>query len=415
MLQKIFYFVFLFLISLKFNAQSLNFDQLEKQVISNNQKGKTNESLTLIVSYIDDNQDDYYKRYKVLILKSYTYKSLFNYNQTLKTLDDAYTIGIKSDKVDEVKANIIVEKAYVYFDIQKYDEANKLMQILKKNNYKYIDSGDIAGMIMQEAYIDFKNKRFLEAEKKYDEAIVLMNNANPKNLPIIYGKKMELYAETKEHDKALRDFKLGMQAATKYTILKYKIYLHEMLREQQMKDNDWKAAFRTYQKIDSMNTVYNANDNSNKLQLLEKDIEIQKKDFELKTNNYVRNFLLLFTFILIVLSYTIFRLLKSEKSEKKMLAKENVRIFDELKILTSNLNNHGITKINFSDFNLSERQLEIINLLQQGKSNKEIANTIFISENTVKYHLKSIYEVMSIENRSEFFKLINNSKELNQY
>jgi DNA-binding CsgD family transcriptional regulator len=49
---------------------------------------------------------------------------------------------------------------------------------------------------------------------------------------------------------------------------------------------------------------------------------------------------------------------------------------------------------------LNERQKEILELLQLGKSNKEIGEALFISVNTVKYHLKIIYEVLNIKHRT---------------
>jgi DNA-binding CsgD family transcriptional regulator len=407
MKNKVLLFLLLSLFTVKSIAKSMTYDQLEKSVISNNQNGKANESLTLIIDFIEDHKEDNYYHYKALILKSYTYKSLFNYSETLKALDEAYKVGMQSNKINEVKANINLEKAYALFDLLKYDEANKLMQELKKDNYRYIEPGDIAGMIMQEAYIDYLHKDYTNSEKKYDDALLLMGKANPKNLPIIYGKKMELYLKTKEREKALRDFKLGLNSAKKNNILKYKIYMYEKLREQQMQDNDWKDAFRSFQIIDSMNVVYNAGNKSNQLKILEKNKELQKKEFDLNRSNLITNFLFILCITLFGGLYLFYRFLKSNKEKNILLEKENIRIHDELQILTANLSSHGFTKIDLSVFKLTERQIEIIELIRQGKTNKEIATTIFISENTVKYHLKVIYDIMKIENRSEFLKLIN--------
>lgn len=49
--------------------------------------------------------------------------------------------------------------------------------------------------------------------------------------------------------------------------------------------------------------------------------------------------------------------------------------------------------------NLSPREKEVLDLVTQGKSNKEIAAALAIAENTVKNHLKNILEKLHLENR----------------
>ena len=50
---------------------------------------------------------------------------------------------------------------------------------------------------------------------------------------------------------------------------------------------------------------------------------------------------------------------------------------------------------------LSEREIEVLTLIAQGKSNKEIAGSLFISEGTVKSHGKSIFAKMNVRSRAE--------------
>jgi DNA-binding NarL/FixJ family response regulator len=49
----------------------------------------------------------------------------------------------------------------------------------------------------------------------------------------------------------------------------------------------------------------------------------------------------------------------------------------------------------------SEREIEVLKLMAQGKSNKEIGAALFISEGTVKSHGKSIFAKMNVTSRTE--------------
>ena len=50
---------------------------------------------------------------------------------------------------------------------------------------------------------------------------------------------------------------------------------------------------------------------------------------------------------------------------------------------------------------LTDRELELLHRVASGMSNREIANDLSISENTVKYHMKNILQKLGVSNRTE--------------
>jgi two-component system NarL family response regulator len=73
------------------------------------------------------------------------------------------------------------------------------------------------------------------------------------------------------------------------------------------------------------------------------------------------------------------------------------------KLLTefSNLSKRAEAKQGMPSPRLTGRELEVLKLVAQGMSNKEIAAELFISENTVKNHVRNILEKLHLHSRME--------------
>jgi len=74
------------------------------------------------------------------------------------------------------------------------------------------------------------------------------------------------------------------------------------------------------------------------------------------------------------------------------------KLLDEFKNLTAGVERESAQE---ADAAISPREGEVLQLLAQGATNKEIGDSLFISENTVKTHLRNILEKLHLVNRSQ--------------
>ncbi|MFT6502133.1 MAG: DNA-binding NarL/FixJ family response regulator [Crocinitomicaceae bacterium] len=62
------------------------------------------------------------------------------------------------------------------------------------------------------------------------------------------------------------------------------------------------------------------------------------------------------------------------------------------------------TEINYKalkELRISDREQEVLQLLSNGLSNKEIANQLFITESTTKSHVSSLYQKLEVSRRGQ--------------
>ena len=57
---------------------------------------------------------------------------------------------------------------------------------------------------------------------------------------------------------------------------------------------------------------------------------------------------------------------------------------------------------------LTPRERQILSILVQGRSNKEIGNTLDLSEKTIKHHLTNILQKLRVRNRVEAALMMSN-------
>ena len=65
----------------------------------------------------------------------------------------------------------------------------------------------------------------------------------------------------------------------------------------------------------------------------------------------------------------------------------------------------GLIALTFAALGITPRELEILGLVAQGLSNREIAGKLFVSENTVKTHCSRTFEKLGARRRTQAVQL----------
>lgn len=61
----------------------------------------------------------------------------------------------------------------------------------------------------------------------------------------------------------------------------------------------------------------------------------------------------------------------------------------------------SVPKTNREEFDISEREYEVLRLMAEGCSNREIADRLFISTNTVKSHAANLFFKLEVKRRTQ--------------
>lgn len=380
-------------------AQHIDSNKLYEEISNLNRNYEYELSIARLENIINNSKSSSLDKYYAYVLKSQTYKRVFNYPFALDNLELAYEVGMKTSIKEEVETRIAIEKMFIMFDLLKFDEVKEQLKHINKSSLKLIDGTTLSFYYNVLAVLDMKEGKYEEAEKKLNEGIEILKNKDPQHLPAIYVKIIGLAEHLDDLPMAIEAFEKGMFYAEEYQMDIYKIRLYKDLSLFYVNREDFENAY-LYEKLSAeLFGTYNAPFQSGRMNMLEKELLENRKDLEIKIERNLFIFASILVFILCVLIVVLFKFFKVSKQKRKLVEDENERIRIKLKSLSQELHNLEKAKVDITKYDLSERQLEIIQLIKRGKTNKEIGNQLFISENTVKYHLKIIYNVMGIDNR----------------
>lgn len=414
-------------------GQTTPFGQLENQVYAYNNQLAYKKSQALLLPILDNPAYTTDERYQATLLLSYTYKRVGDYASTQQYLEAAGQLTAKTSHADSNLAQVRAQQALAYFDVHDYTKSAGLMRALEQTRFRYIDRENRAKLVHQQGYLLFLDKRYPEAEKTYDRAMTDLRIASPCDMPMILVKKMQLYAAMNDMNRALAALRESNRYADSCGIIKYRIYAYDELKAIYKNRNDPAGVAQTVALLDSLNIVYAQVQHVAELHSQRENMEWQKHSRQLATEQTRLTLdgvgsLLLLTIVLAGTFY-IYR------ARQTRLEMELVRMKAELKAVVTqpplptnpepptarfilvdlpqpapptgpSLARPGAARPGFAE--LSDRQRDVLDGIAAGLSNKEIADKLFVSENTVKYHVKNIYQLLDVKDRVNLLINLNN-------
>lgn len=396
-MRKNLFFVFFLLFHFVGKASLTDDVNLNEEISSLNDSYKYEKSITILEEVLTNKKSGRYDRYNAYLQKSLTYKRIYNYPEVLENLDHALKQAVDSDFYEEAEVRVLAERMFVEFDSGRFEEARKLHAILSAKNINHLNPEAHGFYLGVSAVLHVIDKNYGKAESILNEAVALLTKHDPKHLPMIYAKIIGLAEHLKDREMAMNAFEQGMLYADQYRLDIYKMALYNTMAQFFVGLEDYRNAYFYHSKGSEISGRYNAALQSGKLAVLEKRMLEKRKNMQLDYEKK-KSYLLAFSSVLLLVLFSVtFKLYQSKKEKNRLIAQENDRIRAELKRLV--LAQKKEAPLRLSDYELTLRQLDIINLVKQGKTNKEIGQELFISENTVKYHLKTIYTILGIANR----------------
>ena len=84
------------------------------------------------------------------------------------------------------------------------------------------------------------------------------------------------------------------------------------------------------------------------------------------------------------------------------------RVYNRIYTTNKTRNENDLTKAFYKEYAISDREAEVMEMLLQNFNNKEIAEKLFVSASTVKFHIHNILKKTSCANRKQLLELYNN-------
>lgn len=382
-------------------AEPLDRDSLVRSIQLKLKYGNYTEAQELLLKNLEDPELSPEDRIFNLMFLAYTYKQVLDYPSVLRFLSEAESVAEQVDNRDSVRSVILTEKAFVYFDREQFDRADSVQQLVQ---LKYVDEYGQSVLLLQSGVHSSRKGELAEAEQFFLKAEELMRAASRCDMPLVHVKQMALYASMNNMAKRDTAFARAWENAVDCNIMKHQLFAVEEYLKLLKINKELERATQYQAVYDSLRVVFDAEQHAMELTRQREERLLQQKNSELQMVELNRHRLRIGILVLVCLLGVLAVAVLVYRRRQKEMDAELQMMRNELLAHMKHMEAAQYDSINEEEHihePLSSRQQEVLDLLLKGHSNKEIAAMLFISENTVKFHIKGIYQAMGISGRKE--------------
>ena len=301
-----------------------------------------------------------------------------------------------------------------YSNLNKHDSAfiytRQSLQIAKTLNYPDAVANScnmIASAFLKKGETDsaliYSTKAVEIATKNSSQALAsyLINLSNTLEKKKNYREALSKAQQAYKLAKSKNDFHTQRDASFLLSNIYYHLNRREMAYPyltEYMKLNDSITNKEYMRKVTRLDLQH---EYEKKQRAADHEIELLDKTNQLKTERLRKIWILLISLLLLSISGAIISLLvirnKNHRIDQMQLELRNYLLqLDKVKTKPEN-SNPVLTLV--KNYGLTQREGEIMKLIATGIGNEEIAEKLFVSKNTVKFHIKNIFIKLDVRNR----------------
>jgi len=328
--------------------------------------------------------------------------------------------GIKDHKV---VANIYNETAYLFELSDELDSAayyyTQLIKISIANNYLKGESVGYSNLASvyerQKKFSDALNYKLkgIEIDKEIDDTYGLMvSYRNLSSSYLLAGKTNKALETINQADKLCDTSWLPDMSGIK--LIYYEIYKE---RKQYNKALEYYEAFinlrnrinqeESRKQVAELLTRYETEKKEQQIQLLEQANLL--KENKIRMQGIIIGAMTLIGFFITLTVWLWIRNKNQKLRQMNMELQHFIIRQEQLNGNEENVTSHQDAAEIYKKWGLTDRESEILYYLGKGYSNKLIGEKLFISSNTVKFHIKNIYLKLDVKNRIQALLICNNN------